>query len=207
MTRNSKVKQKDTEQPKRSKRMSKEDRRSHLMQTALEMIREEGIEALTLIHLAERAGVTKPITYEHFGTREGLLIALFLDYDDKATEALRVALSKDVKTLEQIASILSASYMDCCLLMGPEVRAVYNSLSATPETEAFRQSWREFIVEEFRRGFAPFIKLSKKEIKPVLFGLLGAAELLAEMAVKALISRSEAIKALEHLMIRAFSIK
>jgi AcrR family transcriptional regulator len=191
--------------PRRSKRMSKEERRSQLLQTALEVIREEGTEALTLARLAERAGVTKPITYEHFGTRSGLLIALFSNYDDKTTAAVREALSTKGETLEGVASILSTSYIDTCLLMGPEVRAVYNSLSTTPETEAFRQSWRDFLIDEFRRGFAPFINLSKKESKPLLIGLLGAAELLAEAALTARVSRSEAITAVGHLMIRAFS--
>lgn len=190
---------------RRSKRLPKEERRGQLLQTALEVIREEGTEALTLARLAERAGVTKPITYEHFGTREGLLIALFSDYDDKTTIAIREALANEGASLEGVATILSTSYMDACLLMGPEIRAVYNALSTTPETEAFRQSWREFLIGEFRRGFAPFVKLSKKESKPLLVGLLGAAELLAEAAVTAQLSRTEAIKALEHLMIRAFS--
>lgn len=192
---------------RRSKRMSKEERRSQLLQTALEVIRDEGTEALTLARLAERAGVTKPITYEHFGTRSGLLIALFRDYDDKTTEAVREALATEGETLEGVASILSTSYLDTCLLMGPELRAVYNSLSTMPETEAFRQSWREFLIDEFRRGFTPFGKLSKKESRPLLIGLLGAAELLAEMAVTARVSRTEAITALEHLMIRAFRAK
>ncbi|MHC8285601.1 helix-turn-helix domain-containing protein [Pseudomonas sp. XS1P51] len=33
-----------------------------------------GTDALTLATLAERAGVTKPVAYEHFRTRSGLLI-------------------------------------------------------------------------------------------------------------------------------------
>jgi AcrR family transcriptional regulator len=184
--------------------MSKGERRNQLLQTALDIVREEGTEALTLAHLAERSGVTKPIAYEHFGTRAGLLIALFQDYDDKTTEAVRAALSTAGKTLEPVASILGTSHLDTCLLMGPEVRAVYHALSATPDTEAFRQSWREFLTAEFRRGFAPFVKLSKRESKPLLIGLLGAAELLAESAVTGRVSRNEAIMALTHLMIRAF---
>ncbi len=33
----------------------------------------KGTDALTLGHVAECAGVSKPIAYEHFGTRAGLL--------------------------------------------------------------------------------------------------------------------------------------
>lgn len=183
-----------------SKRMSKEARRDHLLETALELIREEGTEALTLARLAERSGVTKPIAYEHFGTREGLLIALFRNYDDQTTQAVQVALAKGAKTLGEVASILSVAYIDTCVQMGPEVRAVYNSLSATLETAAFRQSWREFLIDEFYKAFAPFIKMTEKESKLLLIGLLGAAELLGEAAVAGRVARKQAVSTLSHLM-------
>jgi AcrR family transcriptional regulator len=187
-----------------SKRMAREDRRKHLLQTALGMIREEGTEALTLARLAERSGVTKPIAYEHFGTREGLLIALFRDYDDQTTVAVQAALSKGGKTLEEVASILSTAYIDTCVQMGAEVRAVYNSLSTSPETEAFRQSWRDFLINEFYKALTPFIRRTAKESKLLLIGLLGAAELLAEAAVAGRVSRNQAVNTLTHLMVVAF---
>ncbi|WP_413733412.1 TetR/AcrR family transcriptional regulator [Sodalis sp. RH21] len=56
-----------------SGRLSKAERRRQLLDTVLVIIREEGADRLTLGHLAVRAGVSKPITYEHFNTRAGLL--------------------------------------------------------------------------------------------------------------------------------------
>jgi AcrR family transcriptional regulator len=189
-----------------SKRMAKEQRRSQLLQTALVIVRDEGTEALTLARLAERAGVSKPIAYEHFGTRAGLLIALFRDYDDRTTEAVRAALNTGGKTLEEVASILSTAYMDTCLSMGPEVSAVYDALSASPETESFRQSWREFLVAEFYTAFAPFMTLSHQESKPILIGLLGAAEMLAEAAVAGRLSSTEAVTALSQIMVGVLKV-
>src|SRR5262245_23893328 len=108
-----------------SKRMAKDKRRRQLLDTALAIVRDEGTDALTLARLAERAGVSKPIAYEHFGTRAGLLVALFRDYDDRATLAMRAALAEGGKTLQDVASILSATYLDTCLSMGPEVSAIF----------------------------------------------------------------------------------
>src|SRR5437868_5515773 len=123
--------------------MAKEQRRSQLLQTALTIVREEGTEALTLAYLAERAGVTKPIAYEHFGTRAGLLIALYRDYDDRQTAALRAALSTGGKRIADVATILSTAYVDCSLSMGPEIRAIFDALSASEEMEDFQQSCRD----------------------------------------------------------------
>jgi AcrR family transcriptional regulator len=187
----------------RSKRMAKEDRRKQLLQTALTVVREQGIKALTLASLAERAGVTKPITYEHFGTRAGLLIALFRDFDDQTTRNVNATLSAGGKSLENVGSILSATYIDSCLSMGPEISAVYTALSASQETSDFKQTWREFLVDEFHSALAAFVKLPKNKFKTVLLGVVGAAEILAEAASAERMSRNVAIAALRSILIGA----
>ncbi len=183
--------------------MSKDARRKQLLQTALMVVREEGTQALTLARLAERAGVSKPITYEHFGTRAGLLIALFQDHDDRTTQAVNSALSTAGTSLEQVATILGSAYIDSCLSMGPEMTAIYNTLSASEETAGFRQSWREFLIEEFRKAFAPFVNIPNKKLKTILLGIIGAAEILAEGAAAKRMSRTETIKTLSSIMIGA----
>ena len=69
--------------PTKSRKLAKPERRAQLIETAKAILRECGADALTLGHLAERAGVSKPIAYEHFGTREGLLIALSQEIEDR----------------------------------------------------------------------------------------------------------------------------
>jgi len=187
--------------------MAKAQRRRQLLQTALAIVRDEGTEALTLARLAERAGVTKPIAYEHFGTRAGLLVALFRDYDDRTTEAVGAALKTGGKTLEDVASILSAAYVDCCLSMGPEVGAIFDALFAGEETKAFLQSWREFLIVEFRKAFAPFVKLPGRQGKAILVGILGAAEVLSAAASAGRASRTEAVTALAQIMVGALGPK
>jgi AcrR family transcriptional regulator len=181
--------------------MTKTLRRDQLMQLALEIVREEGTELLTLARLAERAGVSKPIAYQHFGTRAGLLIALFRNHDDQTTEAVKTALESGGTTLEAVATILSSAYINSCLSMGPEVGAVFAALLASEETEGFRQTWRSFLIEEFRTAFTPFMNRSKAKSKPILMGFVGAAEILAEEATAKRLSRTEAISALSSIMI------
>jgi AcrR family transcriptional regulator len=183
--------------------MAKEQRRRQLLGTASAIIRSEGTDALTLARVAERAGVTKPIAYEHFGTRAGLLLALYRDYDEQQTRALRVALKASGKTLEDVASILSAAYVDCVLSAGPECDAISAALSAYDETKDFLQSSRDFYIAKYRKAFAPFAKLSPQRSRAILAGILGAAEALSQAAAAGRVSRTEAISALSGIMIGA----
>ncbi len=54
------------------KRLSASARRAQLIEVGREVFAERGYEATSVEILAERAGVSKPILYEHFGGKEGL---------------------------------------------------------------------------------------------------------------------------------------
>ena len=58
-------------------RLSKEGRREQLLDVAADMVVERGIAALTMEGLAERAGVSKALPYQHFDNAGAVLIALY----------------------------------------------------------------------------------------------------------------------------------
>ena len=66
-----------------SRRLSKAGRRQQLLETSLAIVREEDVDSLTLGRLAERAGVSKPVVYDHFPTRSALLIELYKWIDEE----------------------------------------------------------------------------------------------------------------------------
>jgi AcrR family transcriptional regulator len=66
---------------------------AQLLDVAWQLVREEGTEGLSLGRLAEQAGVTKPVVYDHFETRTGLLVALYQEYDARQTAMLDNALA------------------------------------------------------------------------------------------------------------------
>lgn len=53
-------------------RMSAVDRRAQLIRVGREVFAERGYEATSVEEIAERAKVSKPVVYEHFGGKEGL---------------------------------------------------------------------------------------------------------------------------------------
>lgn len=65
--------------------MSREERHEPLLEAAWCLARAEGSDALTQARVAEEAGVSKPVVYDHFTTRHGLLAALYEDFDRRQT--------------------------------------------------------------------------------------------------------------------------
>lgn len=53
-------------------RMTGQERREQLVGVARSLLAERGYEATTIEEVADRAGVSKPVVYQHFGGKEGL---------------------------------------------------------------------------------------------------------------------------------------
>jgi AcrR family transcriptional regulator len=53
-------------------RMSGQQRREQLLDVGRRLFAEKGFEAVTVEEIAAKAGVSKPVVYEHFGGKEGL---------------------------------------------------------------------------------------------------------------------------------------
>lgn len=183
-----------------SRRLTRAGRRAQLLESALAIVRAEGTDALTLARVAEEAGVTKPVAYDHFGTRDGLLLALFQAYDDGQTERMRRALAERSDSVEAVARIGAAAYVDCLCDMGPEYGAIASALDASGALEQFHRTSRDAHVEEYRRAFAPFVRLDDPAGQAVLRGLLAACDGLARDAAAGHVERGVAIDALTRLM-------
>jgi AcrR family transcriptional regulator len=143
--------------------------------------------------------VSKPIAYEHFGTRAGLLIALCDEYNDRQVAAREKALATGSATLADIAGIFASAYVDCVLDIGPAMGAAFDALAASEETAAFRQSMREGYIDEYRKGFGRLVDVPPEEGNAIFAGLLGAAEAMANHAAADHIGRAAAIDALSKI--------
>jgi AcrR family transcriptional regulator len=53
--------------------MPRAQREEQILGIAEEVFAERGFQATTMEDIAERVGVTKPLIYEYFGSKEGLL--------------------------------------------------------------------------------------------------------------------------------------
>ena len=183
-----------------SGRLAKADRRRQLLDVALVILREEGADRLTLGHLAARAGVSKPITYEHFGTRSGLLTELLKSLDEEQANALREALSSVQRDLEHTADILAIAYIHCAATTSGEWHAVGAALSGSGEMGAVHQELIDGYVQLWVSALEPHSTLPPEELQRRCVGLVGAGEALSVMMIRGGCSEKEAAEAFSSLI-------
>lgn len=173
------------------RRLSRADRQRQLLDVAWRLVRQEGSEALTLARLADQAGVTKPIVYDHFITRSGLLAALYQDFDARQTALMDAALEASAPALESRAQVIASSYVECVLLQGREIPGVSAALTSSPELERIKREYERIFLDKCRAVLEPFVGgagLSQAGLR----AMLGAAEALSDAAANGEISADEA---------------
>lgn len=172
-------------------RLSREQRQRQLLDVAWRLAREEGTDALTLPRVAEAAGVTKPLIYDHFNTRNGLLTALYQDFDARQTAVIDAALEAREPTLEGTAKVIAVSYIECVLSQGREIPGVLAGLAGSAELETVKRDYQLVFIEKCRNALAPFT--GPKEVpQPSFWAMLGAADALAHAAASGEITVEQA---------------
>ncbi len=179
-----------TQSPTR-RRLTRDDRLRQLLDVAWRIIREEGTEALTLGHLSEQAGVTKPVVYDHFTTRSGLLTVLYRDFDDRQTVLMDKALAESQPTLPDRARVIASAYVQCVLLQGKEISGISAALAGSPELEKVKRECETALIDKCRGILAPFAGATGITMAG-LWGMFGAAEALSRAAATEDITAAQA---------------
>ena len=80
---------------RRSRRLPAADRRRQILEVTRELVAEQGFHALSMEAVSQRAGITRPVVYEHFGDLGGLLEALVDEMGERALGQLAAILAPD----------------------------------------------------------------------------------------------------------------
>jgi len=184
----------------RSGRLSKADRRRQLLDTAMRIVREEGADRLTLGHLAVRAGVSKPVAYDHFQTRAGLLIELYRWIDTERVTAFRAMMAEGERTPQDTIATLADVYIACASNCEDEFHAVGAALAGSGEKAAVYQDLQDNVVKMFEAVLQPITSLADAKLTQVCIGLVGAGDALSSAVGRGKCSAAEAKASLAALL-------
>lgn len=99
-----------TEPTKRryAKRLAPADRRAQLLDVALQIVAESGFTGVSIAAVAERGGVTRPVVYDSFASRDELLEELIKRETERMAEAVERSMVQVVRGAGKGAAQLAA---------------------------------------------------------------------------------------------------
>src|SRR4249919_3335256 len=99
-----------TEAPTRSVRLSRSARRAQLLVAARDVFAAQGYHAAAMDDIAERAGVSKPVLYQHFPGKLDLYLALLEEHATVLVGTVRTALASTTNNKQRVAASISAYF-------------------------------------------------------------------------------------------------
>ncbi|MBV2362745.1 TetR/AcrR family transcriptional regulator [Streptomonospora nanhaiensis] len=160
----------------RGTRLPRLARRRQLLAAAQEVFVARGYHAAAMDEIAERAGVSKPVLYQHFPGKQELYLALLEQHSQALVEKQREALESTDDNRQRVTASFRA-YFDFVAGEGEAFRLVFESdLRNVPavreKTEQTLQACAELISDVIRQDTS----ISDEEAHLLSIGLVGMAE-------------------------------
>ncbi|WP_137122388.1 TetR/AcrR family transcriptional regulator [Segeticoccus rhizosphaerae] len=106
--------------------MPRSARRIQLLEAAQEVFVEAGYHAAAMDDIAERAGVSKPVLYQHFPGKLELYLALLDQHSNELTDLVVAAMSSTTDNAQRVAATIEA-YFEFVDRDGAAFRLVFES--------------------------------------------------------------------------------
>lgn len=160
-----------------TRRLTAEARRAQLLSVAREVFAEDGYPGAAMEKIAQRAGVTKPVLYQHFEGKKELYLAL-LDSDMS-------------RLLAQVSGAIESAH-DNPSRIRKGLAAYFNYIEAN--VDSFRLLFRETMGAdpEFRESIDRFHDAAATSIGAIIADETGKSQELAELLARGIMGMSEA---------------
>jgi AcrR family transcriptional regulator len=163
----------------RSNRLPRHERRRQLLDAALEVFVSQGYHAAAMDDIAERAGVSKPVLYQHFPGKLELYLALLDESVDTLAETVRHALRSNPDPKQRVAAAFGA-YFEFVGGEGQAYRLVFesdlsNETAVRDRLDRAQRECADMVSEAVREDAG----LSDDEAHLLSVGMVGMAQVTA----------------------------
>jgi TetR/AcrR family transcriptional regulator len=156
--------------------------REELMEAALKLFTQRGYSATTVRELVEAAGVTKPVLYYYFGSKEGLFLELMRTHFGRLEAVVDIYRRGEGSIRKRLTAMLDKGFtyvrqdLDFMRLMhavyfGPPGEAPYFNF------DAYHQRYHDLIARSLEEGIdgGEFRQVSAGDIAWIIMGIMEIA--------------------------------
>ena len=193
--------------PARTVRLSRSARRAQLLVAAREVFAAQGYHAAAMDDIAERAGVSKPVLYQHFPGKFALYRALLTTCADDLVERVRDAIGAPSDNPDRVSAAVAA-YFDFVAGDGQAYRRGSASpLRREPETTAGVDGALRRCVDAVAAAVTADAGLDEPRARLLAVGLVGLSRTAAQYWLDSdrAIPRDEAVALMSSLAWRGLA--
>lgn len=152
----------------------REQRQEEILDAALLLVQQEGIEALTMSRLSQLSGYSRPAIYQYFSSREEILGELLLNDMADLSNAIDNSLADIVEPEQQISAWVASTFAHLCEMQHQVLKDI--SVSSIPDKQ--RSVIRVMHTQFITTLIDPLSKLGVADVMStahLIFGAVSAA--------------------------------
>jgi AcrR family transcriptional regulator len=192
---------------RRTSRLPRGARRLQLLRAAQDVFVAQGFHAAAMDDIADRAGVSKPVLYQHFPGKRELYLALLEQQVDELTDRVREAMAGTEDNRARVDGAVGA-YFDFIDAEGEAFRLVFESdLRNDADVRRLADQGARQCIEAIAEVIAVETGADPERALLLSAGMTGLAETSARwwLARKGTLSRDEAVALMSSLAWRGMS--
>ena len=188
-------------------RLSRSARRLQLMSAAKSAFVTQGYHAAAMDDIADRAGVSKPVLYQHFPSKLELYLALLNESADEMVRLVRLALGATTDNHERVDNAVAA-YFTFVADNGQAYRLIFEAdLRGQLEVERIVERATDDCISAITDTITADTGVDVERARLLASGMVGLSQVSARYWLQQSphVSRPEAIELLSTLMWRGIS--
>jgi AcrR family transcriptional regulator len=164
----------------RGARLTRDARRAQLLVAARDVFAAQGYHAAAMDDIAEKAGVSKPVLYQHFPGKLELYRALLTTYADDLVERVESSIEATADNEQRVHAAVSA-YFDFVAGEGQAYRLVFGTdLRGEPEAAAVVDSALSRCIDKIAAVVTADAGLDDPRARLLAVGLVGLSRVTAQ---------------------------
>jgi AcrR family transcriptional regulator len=176
-------------------RLEPEERRRQLIGVAATCLSRGGLDALQFTELATAAGVTRPVVYKFFPTREALVEAILDDFEGELTRRfLASAREATASSLPEATRIFIDAICDAIEEKGAGAWELLGGHASDVEAARLGRAAQARLMKPWRASIASATGASKEEVETVTAMIVAAGRAVLGRWYSGKLSRAEAAR-------------
>lgn len=176
-------------------RVPSEVRRRQLLAQAAQLLTEHGVDRVQITEVAERAGVSRPLVYRLFPTRQALLLAVLEDFTafigQRFTQAVQRFAANDVSVL--VTAFVEAS-CQAIEQKGAGPWLLLDPRGTDPEISRIGRAIFLELLDPWQHQLGAFLGVSQRRASHVLWVIVAAGRACLGGWIEGTVTRAQALE-------------
>lgn len=178
-----------------AKRVPTHARRRQLLDEAARILTEQGVEHLQITEIATRLGVSRPLVYRAFPTRQALVRAVVDDFAMLVQERFQHALVRALPgTMESITTAFVEASCDAIEQRGAGPWQLLDARGTDPELSRIGRTSFARLLDPWQAQLAGFLGATPRRAEGLLWVIVAAGRAALDGWIDGRLTRAEAVR-------------